>query len=323
MRYQSICFTAPEQAELIESEIETPLNPDEVAGSTLYTLISPGTELAGIYGGSHFPAQPGYAAVFRVESVGQAVGDIREGELRFCMGKHQSYQRVRAADTIPVPDGLAPQLVPFCRLMGVTMTTLQTTLARPPAQVLVTGLGPVGHLCAQVFAAYGYDVLAVDPVSARRQWAIQAGLPRVLEGVPHDDPSIARRIDLHIECSGHEGAALDGCKVVKKKGEIALVGAPWTQKADIQAHEFLREIFFNYVILRSGWEWELPHHPLDFRQGSIFTNFSEALRLLLAGKVVVEGLYQECDPSSCQSVYQDLLHRRANSLFQIFSWQSS
>ena len=145
--------------------------------------------------------------------------------------------------------------------MGVTMTTLQTTLARPPAQVLVTGLGPVGHLCAQVFAAYGYDVLAVDPVSARRQWAIQAGLPRVLEGVPHDDPSIARRIDLHIECSGHEGAALDGCKVVKKKGEIALVGAPWTQKADIQAHEFLREIFFNYVILRSGWEWELPHHP--------------------------------------------------------------
>ena len=111
--------------------------------------------------------------------------------------------------------------------------------------------------------------------------------------------------------------------MVKKKGEIALVGAPWTQKADIQAHEFLREIFFNYVILRSGWEWELPHHPLDFRQGSIFTNFSEALRLLLVGKVVVEGLYQQFDPSSCQSVYQDLLHRRANSLFQIFSWQSS
>ena len=111
--------------------------------------------------------------------------------------------------------------------------------------------------------------------------------------------------------------------MVKKKGEIALVGATWTQKADIKAHEFLREIFFNYVILRSGWEWELPHHPLDFRQGSIFTNFSEALRLLLVGKVVVEGLYQQFDPSSCQSVYQDLLHRRANSLFQIFSWQSS
>ena len=98
MHYESICFTAPEQAELIESEIVTPLNPDEVAGSTLYTLISPGTELAGIYGGSHFPAQPGYAAVFRVESVSQAVGDFREGELCFCMGKHQSHQRVRAAD---------------------------------------------------------------------------------------------------------------------------------------------------------------------------------------------------------------------------------
>jgi len=47
------------------------------------------------------------------------------------------------------------------------------------------------------------------------------------------------------------------------------------------------------------------------------------LWLLLAGKVVVEGLYQQFDPSSCQSVYQDLLHRQANSLFQIFSWQIS
>lgn len=321
--YQSITFTARETAELVELEEAEPLGADEVAGPTLYTLVSPGTELAGSYLGERFPARPGYAAVFRAEEIGEDVEDIKRGDLLFCMGQHQSRQRVRGGETVLVPAGLAPALVPFCRLMSVTMTTLQTTLARPPAQVLVTGLGPVGHLCAQVFAAYGYDIIAVDPLDERREWAQRAGIARVEAAVPFDDEHIARKIDLHIECSGHEAAALDGCKAVKKKGEIALVGAPWSQRADVQGHEFLREIFFNYVTLRSGWEWELPHHGQDFRQGSIFTNLAEALRLLSDRRVVVDDLYEELEPSACQKVYQDLMNRRSSTLFQLFTWANT
>ncbi len=321
--YQSIAFTARETAQLVEQTDEVPLGADEVAGSTLYTLVSPGTELAGSYLGERFPAHPGYAAVFRVEAIGDSVENIGVGDLLFCMGNHRSRQRVRASDTASLPAGLSPELAPFCRLMGVTMTTLQTTLARPQANVLVTGLGPVGHLCAQVFAAYGYDVIAVDPLPERRNWAERAGIARVEAAVPLDDANLLRNIDLHIECSGHELAALDGCKIIKKKGEIALVGAPWSQRADVQGHEFLREIFFNYVILRSGWEWELPHHEQDFRQGSIFANFSEALRLLNERRVVVDGLYEILEPSACQTVYQDLLNRRSPALFQLFQWSHS
>jgi len=321
--YQSITFTARETAELVELEETEPLGADEVTGATLYTLVSPGTELAGSYLGERFPARPGYAAVFRADEIGNEVEGIQVGDLLFCMGQHQSRQRVRASATAQVPAGLAPELAPFCRLMSVTMTTLQTTLARPPSQVLVTGLGPVGHLCAQVFAAYGYDIIAVDPVDERREWAQRAGVARVEAAVPLDDATIARKIDLHIECSGHEAAALDGCKAVKKKGEVALVGAPWSQRADVQGHEFLREIFFNYVILRSGWEWELPHQEQDFRQGSIFANFNEALRLLTERRVIVDGLYQELDPSACQNVYQDLMNRRSSTLFQLFSWANT
>jgi threonine dehydrogenase-like Zn-dependent dehydrogenase len=323
MNYQAISFTARETAQLVELSDEAPLAADEVAGSTLYTLISPGTELAGSYLGQRFPARPGYAAVFCVDKVGEHVEGVEIGDRLFCMGNHQSRQRIRASETVRVPGELTSVLAPFCRLMGVTMTTLQTTLARPPAHVLVTGLGPVGHLCAQVFAAYGYDVIAVDPLQERRQWAERAGIARVEAAVPLDDARIARKIDLHIECSGHELAALDGCKIVKKKGEVALVGAPWSPRADVQGHEFLREIFFNYVILRSGWEWELPHREQDFRQGSIFANFAAALRLLNERRVVVDDLYEILEPSACQSVYQDLLNRRSAALFQLFDWEQS
>jgi threonine dehydrogenase-like Zn-dependent dehydrogenase len=320
--FQAISVTGRETAELVERQEDRPLAPDQVEGSTLFTLVSPGTELAGIYLGERFPAFPGYAAVFRVEEIGSDVQDVDRGDLLFCMGNHHAHQRVRAADAVPVPAGLAPEHAPFCRLMGVTMATLQTTSARPPATVLVTGLGPVGHLGAQVFGAYGYDVLAVDPIEQRRQWASHAGIKRVFPAVPSEDPDIVRKVALHLECSGNEQAALDGCRVVMKKGEVALVGAPWSQRADIQAHEFLREIFFNYVVLRSGWEWELPHHATDFRSGSIFGNYAEALRLLCTDSILLDGLYELLAPADCQAVYQDLMQRRSRTLFQVFDWGS-
>lgn len=318
---RAITFTARERAELLEGDDGPPPGPGEVAGRTLFTLVSPGTELAGIYQGERFPATPGYAAVFEVDAVGPQVEGAPVGQLRFAMGGHRSRQRCEAAATVPVPAGLGPQLAPFCRLLGVTMSTLTTTTARPPGLVLVTGLGPVGHLGAQLFQAHGYRVIAVDPIAVRRQWAARAGLPRVEAAVPAADPSVARQVDLVLECSGHEAAALDGARVARPRGEVALVGAPWARRTDLPLHDLLREVFFHYVVVRSGWEWELPIHPTPFRTGSILANFAAALDLLAAGRVRVDGLYDLLDPADAQAIYQDLAQRRASNLFQVFDWR--
>src|SRR5207237_1254329 len=120
----------------------------------------------------------------------------------------------------------------FARLMGVSMSTLTTTTARPPERVLVTGLGLVGHLAAKIFAACGYQVTACDPSPVRREQAERRGIARVLAAVPVDDPAFARQVALVVECSGHEQAVLDGLKVVRKRGEVSLVGAPWKRRTD-------------------------------------------------------------------------------------------
>ena len=85
-----------------------------------------------------------------MEAVGSEVRSLRVGDRAFCMGPHRSFQRVAAEAAVPLPAGLAPEVAVFCRLMGVTMSTLTTTTARPPELVLVTGLGPVGHLGARI-----------------------------------------------------------------------------------------------------------------------------------------------------------------------------
>lgn len=119
----AVMITGHEQAELQEVERDSrPLASNEVAGRTMATLISAGTELASAYTAEDgFPRSAGYSAVFQVEAVGNEVKNIKEGDLVFGMGNHRSYQRTNSNDVLPLPEGLKPETALFARMMGVSM----------------------------------------------------------------------------------------------------------------------------------------------------------------------------------------------------------
>lgn len=104
----------------------------------------------------------------------------------------------------------------------------------------------------QIFQACGYQVIAVDPDADRQAIMRQVGIRHIRAGVPLDDPSVLGKVALHVECSGHEQATLDGCKALQKGGEMSQVAAPWSKRTAIDAHELLRLIFFNYLTVRSS-----------------------------------------------------------------------
>lgn len=321
MNTLAITITRQEEAALLPVETPASLAPDEVRGRTLVSLVSPGTELACNYlgKGGNFPSNPGYAAVFEAEEIGSDVSEIKPGTRLFCSGKHRSIQQHAANSVVPVPEGLAPQEAVLARLMGVTMTTLMTTRARPGDVVLITGLGPVGYLCAHLFMSSGYDVRIVDPDPNRRKIAEESGIKNVSSSVPEDD-KIKGSVAMVIDCSGHEQAVLDGASVVRKGGEVVLVGVPWKRCTNLSAHELLYVVFHNYVVLRSGWEWELPHHTSDFRPHSIYANYHLALRWLAENRIPSQELITLHRPKNAQDVYQRLLHGKAEGLFQVFDW---
>jgi len=315
-------ITEHQQAELQSIERDSkPLAPDELAGRSIVTLISAGTELASAYQAtSGFPRGLGYAAVFEVEAVGNEVHDIQIGDYVFCMGNHRSYQRTSRDAVFPLPQGLVPEAAVFARMMGVSMTTLTTTAARPPEKVLVTGLGVVGNLAAQNFANCGYEVIACEPNETRRKIAEECGLKKVLPAVPTNDPNIAGKVGLVVDCSGHEQAVLDGCNVIKKRGEVVLIATPWRRYTEVYAHTILSAIFHKYVVMRSGWEWELPRQPTDFRTNSISGNLVAALKWLSEGRIKVDNLYNKISPRDAQQAYQNLLHKRGEGLTYVFDW---
>lgn len=319
--YSEIVFTDRERAELLPFNVETqPLAPGMVAGPTLASLISAGTELASGYTAEQFPSRPGYAAVFRVESVGEGVEHLRVGDLALAAGPHCSVQKHQAKYVWRLPAGLSPQDATFARLMGVSMTTLVTTTARPPARVVIAGLGPVGYLAAQNFAACGFNVMGCDPDVTRRELAVKGGIAQVSARLPLDDPAWQDKVALVIECAGHEQAALDAINLVKKRGEVVLLGTPWKKRTELSAHQISHAIFHRYAVVRSGWEWELPGEESDFRAGDIHSNIGAALEWLRDGKVRVSGLYSVYDPCDCQEAYQSLLNASLKGLAIVFDW---
>lgn len=320
-----IVFTGVNQValEAIQPPSEA-LPVDHVAGRTLYSTVSSGTETACLLGrlSASYPMRPGYASVFQVTEVGDDVADVQPGQVVFSFGGHRSHQRVPAREALPVPEGLPLEQAGFARLMGVTMSTLTTTTARPPDKVLVTGLGIVGLMGAQVFRAAGYEVWACDPDEQRRAAAEACGLRHVLPEAPVEDPELAGQVALALECSGHEAAGIAALKMVRKRGEVVQVATPWAQLApDRSAHEVFHAVFHKYAVLRSGWEWEVARHETDFRTGSIFGNLRAALQWLAEGRVKAEGLYEVFSPREAPRVYAGLIARSLDKSAAVFDWR--
>jgi threonine dehydrogenase-like Zn-dependent dehydrogenase len=307
-----------------------PLQPGQIRGRTLCTLISQGTEL-GWANGDAFPIRPGYAAAFEVTEIASGVDGVSVGDRRFAMGPHRSTQTHDVRYTLALPNWLSPDRAVLARLMGVSMTSLMTTKARAGDRVVVSGAGPVGFLAAHLFRIGGYRVTVVDPDPVRRAQMVRSGIADC-RGSVGDVPDLVGKVSLVLDCSGHEGAILDACRLVQKRGEVVMVGVPWKRATEIFAHELMQAVFFNLVTLRSGWEWEVPLHGRDFvweellegynnAPHSVFGGFSRALDWLCEGLIDSDGLVRHATPDDPASLYGDISRRKIEEPFIVIDWR--
>ena len=189
--------------------------------------------------------------------------------------------------------------------------------------------GPFGSASFHIAA---YRVTVVDPDPLRRCQVLASGIADVHAAMPLDHPDYQGKVALVVDCSGHEGAALDGCKIVRRMGEVVLVGVPWRKLSDRSAHDITHAVFFNHVTLRSGWEWELPMHGRSFQweellEGynnaphSIFGGFARAMEWLAHGRFALDGLMHHATPNDPAALYANIMSRRIEEPFILINWE--
>src|SRR5688572_21099322 len=319
------------QAALEPIEVVTDdLGPTEVVIRTLVTLISPGTELANWQGKLHMNTDAprwypmtnvGYANVGEVVAAGSAVA-VRPGQRVYSMGNHASVIRIDARDRfcVPVPDDLSDERAVFVRLANVSMTTMRTTIAHGGDRVAVVGLGLIGNLAAQVFQACGMAVNAVDLSPARREIAERCGI-RAIYG-PESVPELARQHRLVVEATGTAEALAGAIGLAQNGGEIVMIGAPWGgEENSVPSSRLTRDLFFRFLTLRSGSEWELPRQRVPQMADSIVANVETGLSWLQDGRLQVEPLITHRLPAAeIQHAYEGLLTRKDEYLGVILRW---
>ena len=323
MKNYYLNFVRQKTVEIASEDVDIEaLNDYAVAGHTVFSMISAGSEINASYLDVFdwgYPRKSGYTVIFEVEYVGSKVEGIGVGDYVFCMEGHQSFQVVDFREVVKIPKDVRLEDALFIRLAGVSMATLSRTEITPGERVLVTGLGTVGLMAMLIYSNLGYEVIGVDPDENRRETAKALGFNKIYERAPFKE--YEKTIGLALECSGNEAAVLDCCNMVRPHGEVSLVGVPWKPYTDLKSYDLLNSIFYNYVKVYSGWEMDLPMNTSEFVHESMRKNYNLALKLLVEGKISVSELYTVVPYTEAQKAFDDIFEKREKKIATILSYK--
>jgi 2-desacetyl-2-hydroxyethyl bacteriochlorophyllide A dehydrogenase len=230
-----VVFRSPRIVNLENFLVEPP-NSNELLIRTLYTLISPGTEIAYLMSLPNipqvFPQYPGYSNIGVVEKIGKDVTNFKEGEIVASASKHASYVKSSAQLTFKVPEGLSPKEASFFRLGAIVLQGIRKSRVELGESAIVLGLGLIGQIAAQLLKLSGaLPVVAVDLVNNRLSTAKALGADYTFNPSKVDVEEEVKKVtegkgaNIVIEATGSPEAVNLAFKLASRKGRIVLLGS--------------------------------------------------------------------------------------------------
>ena len=324
MKDLQIVFTGKERAALREADFDSDLAPGELFGRNLVSLVSTGSERGGFtqaFPDDSYPMRTGSSSIAEVLCAGNGT-TYKPGDLFFHDQNHGLLVKVKEDDTVAVPPALAAEKAIFGRYCAVSMTSIFRMRARAVDTIIVTGLGLVGLMAAQILACLGYRVYAVDPSGNRRDVAALANIANIAASLDAW-PALKKSAGGMLECSGNEEALRLALPYMRPGSDIFQVGVPWRKCGDWDAHSLLYDLFYSYVSLHGGWEWYLPKKPAGFEPHCSHAHIRAAMDFIAEGKItIVPEMYESCDPRDCGRVYQEIAHPSRPWTTMMFDWRN-
>ncbi len=215
--------------------------PDELVCETLYSTISPGTELrmlGGHYGTAEkFPFIPGYSSIGRIVSVGSEVSGWRVGDLvnarntlpfvdvQTLYGAHASSKVLPSLGTdrpVRLPVDADPLDYVITDVAAISLRGVEAAAPKAGETAVVIGQGLIGSLSAAWLAIHGCRVIVVDLEPSRLERALRNGAAFAVS--PGEPDAIARiqalcngGADIVVEASGSSAGVDTAFQLLRKK----------------------------------------------------------------------------------------------------------
>jgi len=327
---KALVYEGPRRLNMREMPEPVP-GPDEVVIKVAYSGIC-GSELGGYLGENSLRKPPlvmghefsgeivGLGSNVAQHKPGLAVGQpvtvnplIHCGWCRACLAGRFNLCRSREilgihrpgsyADLVKAPAALVYALPPSMSLehaalaepVGCAVRAARLAGCAPGTTLLVTGLGPIGLLVAQVAQTFGVaQIFATDTDPDRRAIAEQVGL-RVLNPLTDDVVAITQAatdgygVDAAIDAVGLTVTRRQCIDAVARGGRVILVGLH-AADSEVQGNDIIRK--------EVRIEGSFAYAPLDF---------DEAFKWLATGHVQIDPWLMKAPLSEGQACFERLL----------------
>lgn len=295
------------QVQIVEENIPKVVA-DYVLIKTVFSVISPGTEISMLTQSEGQRFALGYSALGKIIECGEGTEPFQKGDLIACYGapyvRHSEYLLVPKTLCRKIPDSVDPKEGALGGLGAIAIHALRIANLQFGETAIVAGLGILGQLLAQIAHAASYQVIPYD-ISPERASQFQSitGIKSMTTAEQLED-QIQRQTedqgaDAVFLCAGGKKSSLttDSLKWIRDKGKVIIVG-------DIEPL-FPRNLMFSkeaqILISRAGgpgrydpiYEKNAVDYPYGFVRWTEGRNVGEYLRLLAQKKINVTPYVQD------------------------------
>lgn len=248
------------------------------------------------------PIPMGYSNVGTVLDVGPGVTEFTVGDLVVSNGGHAEVVSVPKNLCAKVPSGVDPEEAAFTVVAAVGLQGIRLAEPTLGEAFVVTGMGLIGLITAQLLRAHGCRVLGIDFDSQKLALAQRFGVETVDLSAGEDPIERARTFS--------RGRGVDGVIITaatkssepvhqaavmcRKRGRIVLVGVTGLElsRADFYEKELSFQVSCSYGPGRYDPTYEEggQDYPIGFVRWTEQRNFEAVLDMLASGRLDVKPL---------------------------------
>lgn len=333
MNNKSIFFIKPQKVEVQEQKIYKKPKKNELLLKKMYTLISPGTELACLDGYEEWfkmPSTPGYSAVSQIVDKGSNIQDFDIGDVVFHFGSHSKYEFATIDEVIlKIPENFDLIKAPFIRLASIALTSIRVSNIEIGDYVIVTGLGLIGNLAAQLAKKQGGRVIGLDILKNRLDLAKKCGINKVLDS--NSDIYVENIMKITegmgastlIEATGLSKVVAESLPLIGRFGEVILLGTP-REPYEINITEFLRYCHLyekGCITFKGAHEWRYPLKHNKYIKHSLMKNAEIVLNLIENEKLKINHLISHIvPPEKAPIIYEGIRSQKDKYNGVLFKW---
>lgn len=253
------------------------------------------------------PLPLGYCNVGKVIAVGEGVSEFKVGDRVASNGQHAEFVAIPKNLVAHIPDNVSDEQATFTVIGSIGLQGIRLLNPTLGETIVVTGLGLIGLLTAQLLAANGCKVIGIDvdesKLNLAKKWGIIPFNPKngdVVKFVEEQTNGVGADGVIITASAKTDEIISQAAKMSRKRGRIILVGVIGLNlsRAEFYEKELSFQVSCSYGPGRydENYENRGNDYPLPFVRWTEKRNFEAILHAIASGKIQVQEMITEVIP---------------------------